>query len=548
MSLCKHNGKARKQRIGRSVMIAMATASCLMLTGCVVTTDPYGDGDRAARVSADLESMFADQEPVTSALSMEESFARALLYNLDHKVEMMEEVIANHHIDVSRTDLLPRIAASAGYHHRSNDAGGRSQSLLSGEESLEPSTSQQRSHRLVDLQVAWNVLDFGVSYMTARQRQDEARMIEERRRKVIQNIAFEVVNAYSLAWIAQKYGSETEDLVGEINDAVASYDRLIKKKLHNQKDGLLSQRRLLDTQNQLLELIDGMAIAQTRLGRLMNLRPGTRFQLAAPGFSVSEAPMEIDVDELEITALNMRPELREEDYAKRISHTETRKEMLRMFPGLEFSLGGHHDGNKFLFNRSWADTGLRLSWNLLNLVNGPRMRELRKSEEDLADARRRALSMSVMTQVRLAAQHYRVEQKKLTQTARLAEVDASLYKLVNGAKLTRTRFDVIQAKAAWLISQIREELSKAEVQNAMARVLDSLGMDPVPEEISEHSVASLSKAIRARWSMLSKHYFASYDRDEKRYQYVREHPDVEVQTSSEPLEHHSTSWSVEVLD
>lgn len=548
MSLWKDNGNSQARRIGRSVSVAMALASCVALTGCVVTTDPYGDGDRTARVSADLESMFADQEPVSGSLSMEESFARALLYNLDHKVEMMEEVVANHHIDVSRTDLLPRIAASAGYNHRSNDAGGRSQSLLSGEESLEPSTSQERSHRLIDFQVAWNVLDFGVSYMTARQRQDEVRMIEERRRKVVQNIAFEIVNAYSLAWIAQKYGPQTEELVGEINEAVASYDRLIKKKLHNQKDGLLSQRRLLDTQNQLLELIDGMAIAQTRLGRLMNLRPGTRFELDSPGFEVSETPMEIDVEELEITALNMRPELREEDYAKRISHTETRKELLRMFPGLEFSIGGHRDGNKFLFNRSWADTGIRLSWNLLNLVNGPRMRELRKSEEDLADARRRALSMSVMTQVRLAAQHYQVEQKKLAQTTRLAEVDSSLYKLVNGAKLTRTRFDVIQAKAAWLISQIREELSKAEVQNAMARVLDSLGMDPVPDTISEHSVESLSKAIRARWNMLSKHYFASYDSTEERYKYVRSHPDATPKSSSSHIEDFSTGWSVEVLD
>jgi len=176
------------------------------------------------------------------------------------------------------------------------------------------------------------------------------------------------------------------------------------------------------------------------------------------------------------------------------------------------------------------------------------MRELRKSEEELADARRRALSMSVMAQVRLAAQHYQVEQKKLKQTTRLAEVDASLYKLVNGAKLTRTRFDVIQAKAAWLISQIREELSKAEVQNAMARVLDSLGMDPVPETISDHSVASLSKAIRARWNMLSKHYFASYDSETQRYQYARPHLDhVEAQSNSSSLSDSTIEWTTEVL-
>ncbi|KPX91409.1 Outer membrane efflux protein [Pseudomonas meliae] len=43
---------------------------------------------------------------------------------------------------------------------------------------------------------------------------------------------------------------------------------------------------------------------------------------------------------LETEALASRPELREQDYQTRISSAETRKAMLRMLPGLEFSAGG----------------------------------------------------------------------------------------------------------------------------------------------------------------------------------------------------------------
>lgn len=54
---------------------------------------------------------------------------------------------------------------------------------------------------------------------------------------------------------------------------------------------------------------------------------------------------------LETEALASRPELREQDYQTRISSAETRKAMLRMLPGLEFSAGGHYDSNSFLVNR-----------------------------------------------------------------------------------------------------------------------------------------------------------------------------------------------------
>ena len=46
-----------------------------------------------------------------------------------------------------------------------------------------------------------------------------------------------------------------------------------------------------------------------------------------------------------LDVLRTRPELREQDYQARISAAETRKAMLRLLPGLEFSAGGHYDSN-----------------------------------------------------------------------------------------------------------------------------------------------------------------------------------------------------------
>ena len=54
--------------------------------------------------------MFADQEPVTRPLTLNEAFARALKYNLDGRVKAMEEALSVNDLDLSRYDLLPKVA------------------------------------------------------------------------------------------------------------------------------------------------------------------------------------------------------------------------------------------------------------------------------------------------------------------------------------------------------------------------------------------------------------------------------------------------------
>ena len=99
---------------------------------------------------------------------------------------------AQRQLDLSTFDMLPKMAAEAGYVTRSNVSASSSESVLSGTTSLEPSTSQDRNRRVADLTMVWNVLDFGVSYVTAKQQSDQRWIAEERRRKVIHTIVQEV--------------------------------------------------------------------------------------------------------------------------------------------------------------------------------------------------------------------------------------------------------------------------------------------------------------------------------------------------------------------
>src|SRR3546814_15263040 len=78
----------------------------------------------------------------------------------------MEEALAKRQLDLASFDMLPRMALDAGYVGRNNVSASSSQSVETGTQSLEPSTSQDRDCEVADLTMVWNVLDFGVSHIS----------------------------------------------------------------------------------------------------------------------------------------------------------------------------------------------------------------------------------------------------------------------------------------------------------------------------------------------------------------------------------------------
>ena len=154
---CNSNGLLPPLRALASGAIALAIAACS------VTPTPLTEDEVRDRVAADQKSLFARQEPVVQEITFQEAVARALKYNLDYRLKLMETALAQGLFDVSRYDMLPKLVASAGYSSRSNDSGGTSVSIINGAETLSPSTSQERHRWLADAEFSWNVLDFGVS-------------------------------------------------------------------------------------------------------------------------------------------------------------------------------------------------------------------------------------------------------------------------------------------------------------------------------------------------------------------------------------------------
>src|SRR5690606_5500796 len=335
----------------------------LAISGCAVTSQPIERSVSEQRAQSDLQLMFAEQEPLTAPLTLHEAMARAVKYNLEARLRVMEEAMAQRQVDLVSLDMLPRMALSAGYAGRSNVSASSSRSVETGTQSLEPSTSQDRDRGVADLTMVWNVLDFGVGYVSAKQQSDQRLIVQERRRKVMHTIIQDVRSAYWRAVAADRLLTQIDSLMARVSQAREKSQRLSEQRIGDPIQALGYQRALIEATRQLEEPRRALSLAKTELATLINLPLGTQVELAPEdGYQVPE--LKVDLDTLEQEALASRPELREQDYQARISAAETRKAMLRLLPGLEFSAGGHYDSNSFLVNQSWADYGVKVTWNL----------------------------------------------------------------------------------------------------------------------------------------------------------------------------------------
>jgi outer membrane protein TolC len=470
--------------------------STVILGGCAVEPRSLTLEQREARMSADHQAMFAAQTPVSGAITLDEAMARALKYNLDHRVKMMEEALAQRQLDLSRFDLLPKLTAAAGYTTRDNVLASSSEDIVTGQQSLVPSTSSERHARRADLDYSWNILDFGVSYFAARQQADRVLAAGERRRKVIQLLMQQTREAYWQAAGAQQVQAQVEPLLEQAQQALDASRSIESQGLKDPLQSLAYQRELVNLVLQLESIRDELAQAKPKLASIMNLPPGEPYTLAIP----DELPMpslDIPPEGLETTALLHRPELIEAGYNERIGLNETHKAMAKLLPGIEIGTGSHYDSNDFLVNSSWRDAGLRVSWNLLNVVNAKHIKAEARAQYDLARERRLALNMAVLTQVHVAYIDYEGRRKQFALTQQLSDVEHRILEHTRNATEANAegRLAEIHAATAALMAELRLYQSYASFQGAYGQMIATLGLDPVPATVEGHDLATLEKAI-----------------------------------------------------
>lgn len=477
--------------------LALTIASALLASGCAVKPVAIADKAHLQRAGEDQRRLFDEQDPVNAPFTLADAITRALKYNMDYRTRLMEEAASLGQTELANYDLLPKLTAAAGYTTRNNEAFGYGYTP-NGSISTVPSAASERSHSYDSLTFSWNVLDFGLSYLRAKQLADQSMISEERRRKAVQNLIQDVRNAWWRVEAAQRLLPESDALLAEVDQAAARARLIETRKLLPPLQIVAYKRSLLDLEQQISVRRQELAQSKLELAQLLNLRPGLEYTVAVPRIDDPTPPdLTANIETLEQIAVNNRPELREEGYRARITDVEGNKQLLSLLPSLTLDTGTNYDSNKYLVNSRWSAAGINLSWNIMRLVSLPSMRRANESAARIDETRRLALTSTVLAQTRIAAVRYRLLTQEFAIWDDAVNDDVRIVGYLNASKQVglETELELIRAKARGMISKINRDLVYAGVQGAIGRIYNSIGLDSLPLDVETRAPEALATTL-----------------------------------------------------
>ncbi|WP_231502066.1 TolC family protein [Herbaspirillum sp. RV1423] len=496
MSIDNSNSASHTPSFRRLAFSALVLSA---VTGCAsIAPQALSNAEISATLQADKQALSKDVEPLNGPLTLDEAIARAIKYNADRRLKMMEEALATGTLEAGNYDMLPKLVASAGYRDRSNDYITRSQDSVTGQQSLaNPFISSGRSATTTDLTFSWSLLDFGQSYYAAKQNADRVLVAQERRRKALHILIQDVRTSYWRMVAAQSLKDKVQSAIADAEKALKDAERAENERLRNPLDALRFQRQLLENLRLLEAVEQELSAARIELASLTSLPLGTDYTVSTPAVETAKTWLDLPIAQLEEQALMRNADLRESMYNARIAQQETRRTMLRLFPGLSFNYGYKTSDDSYLINQHWREAGVQVSFNLFNLLAIPSQKRLADAGVSLAEQKRMVTQMAVLTQLHIARLQYANALHQFDRADAIANVENRIADHVTNQTLAekQTQLDRVSQQTSQILAQLRRYQAMATVQTASSRLQATLGMEPVIADTAGESVQELAAAV-----------------------------------------------------
>lgn len=474
-----------------------------MLSGCTVTEKPIDSDAQAWRAYDRINELVGSNEPVRGPISLYEAMARALKYNLDQRIELMDEAWKKKLSDVSELGMMPAFDVGGGRNWRNNYSGSSSRSLLDGTESLQSSTSSDRQTWNGELSASWDILDFGLSWVQSKQNIDEQYIAQERRRKVISRILEDVRTAYWRAVSADRTHEKLIKLEAMAQKALWQAAQLEKRRNVAPLSVLNYQHDLLEIQANVQRMQRELFFAKKQLAALINLKPETPFKLVLPDRTAVVPELPGSAEQMILIGLKYRSELRESSYRKRINERELDKVLLKNLPSFKALLGLSYDSNSYLYNNTWTNFSSSVSWNLMSLFRYPMERDAVHAEAGLIQAREDALVMAILTQIYVARARFIRLSQELNTVRQGHEVQERILTLTQAGFKGRmiSQKDLVQVEMKSILDEVRYDTAYADLQNAYANLYASMGIDSFDlGNTDKESVAMIAGKLQEYWT------------------------------------------------
>lgn len=502
----------------RSLTLTTITLAVL-LTGCTtpqaLSTSELTEAGRQRM--AQLEKRMAG---LSDGVSLAEAMTWAMDNNLSLRAETLERAIATGNRKLATAAMLPNLSAQAGYRWRNNPSASRSESVATGATSLVASTSQDTEGTSASLEASWNVLDFGLAWLRARQEGEREHLATESRRRMAHQLALDVVSAWDRALAFQRIEAPLRQTRSEVTAALRQLEVIAASRLRDPVDVLEYRSSLLLILKRMDSLVLQMDQSRDDLARLLGLPAGTPLNLEAGGDLVVGTLPKADLRAWQYVALLNRPEVRQSLYARRSADRNAYKRIIEQFPSLLFKYGTNYDSNSFMVNNAWDDASVSLSLGLMRLATLPLQYKQAAVERQQAEVQADLQATAVLSQVAIASKAAVFTTRASCLSEALAQTSDERMGLLD-ARARAAALDelsLIRARVDNMLVRIERDMALMDARRANLMLAQSVGVGGLPEQLTAESgdarvsevaawlQSGLAAGLRSQLAMVEKEF------------------------------------------
>ena len=489
-----------------------------LFTACVRSPQPislFETEEKALKDISNIEEIKNNNKAWEENLEIDlyTAIALAIKNNKELKVKLLENALANRQIDKIKFEMLPSLAANAGYSgsdkYRTTTSANVSNADTAGVMGTTYTTSSEKSIANQDIGFTWNALDFGLSYIKAGQSNNRYLISDEAEKKASHNIVREVIRTYWNSLSAEKLIKKYDPLLIEVDSALNDSQKIEELLLTKPMDALLYQKELLDIQRALQTQKQSFIDAKIQLGTLMGLLPNQKFKIVDTNEPLTI--LDMTLNGMEEHALIHRPELIENHYEERISVQQAKAGIVSLLPGLNFNAAWTSSSNDYLMNKTNFEYGTTLGANLLNVFSYPKIKKINETNLQIIKEQRLALSMAVLSQVHLSNIDYQMALEEYATADRYYDVSKKITDQVkNAQKIARFgNLELIRERASLLVAELRFDIAYTKLQHAIGQIYTSVGLDVTEDNVKELGVKQYAEIIKNNFKSSGKRYYAS---------------------------------------
>ena len=431
---------------------------------------------RQENAKMDREELYKNAIVPQGPLVLQDFLALGLMQNFDIKMKQQQYLVQKELATAEQLKMLPSLEANADWTQRSNYDASGSFNLDTGAYNFADSISEDRSTQVQGVTMAWNILDFGITYLRSRQEMGREAIALQEYKRLKQNTILDITDSYWKSIVALKAKDGAMYLIQVIDNRQKSLDKQMASKSVSEVDGLMNHKTLIEMEIKLQNYERELSIAKSTLSRLAGLPSNMDFELANVDLLAMDIKMP-SVQELEELAFLNRPELFVNDQQVEIALDDVRISLLSMLPSANFSASYNHDNNDYLMNKTWYSAGINAAWDLFSLPQKYHQKKSSEERVEVAKNARLAMSVAMLSQVHLSYLEYLDAIRQYELAVELASVKTRLLEAgKKGQKQGESdSADVLNLETEALLAQIYKTNAYSELRIALERVANTVG-------------------------------------------------------------------------